>query len=246
MARKKREEESSGGAPEWMTTFSDLVTLLLCFFVLLFAFSAVDAQKFKSVMQSFQGGTGVMPGTGTIQNNGDSTGGGGEDPAVTEEVNLAELKGKVDEYSESKNLSDKLVSQINERGLTIRMLDTAFFESGNAEINDQTRQFLDVVSDMLNRQEFTDKGLKIEGHTDADPIRNNPMYPTNWELSAARATNVLRYLVETKGIDGSRVSSSGYGHFKPIAPNDTPENKAKNRRVDLVILRTTQQKNEPN
>lgn len=244
MARKKKEQEASGGAPEWMTTYSDLVTLLLCFFVLLFAMSAVDAQKFKSVMQSFQGGTGVMPGTGTIEENGTST--GGEDPLVTEEINLSELKASIDEYSENEGLSDKLLTQIDERGLIIRMVDTVFFDSGSADIKPETANLLDFVTDILIREEFADKHIKIEGHTDSDPVSGNGKYPTNWELSAARATSVLRYLVEQKGIDGTRVSSAGYGYFRPIAPNDTPENKSKNRRVDLVILRTSEEDLEPN
>lgn len=244
MARKKREEESSGGSPEWMTTYSDLVTLLLCFFVLLFAMSAVDAQKFNSVMQSFQGGTGIMPGTGTIEEQGQST--GGEDPLVTEEINLSELKASIDEYGEEEGLSDKLITQIDERGLTIRMVDTVFFNSGSADIRPETASVLDFVTDIIIREEFSDKHIKIEGHTDSDPVSGNGIYPTNWELSAARATSVLRYLVEQKGIDGTRVSSGGYGYFRPIAPNDTIENKSKNRRVDLVILRTSQVELEPN
>ncbi len=87
--------------------------------------------------------------------------------------------------------------------------------------------------------------IKVEGHTDTDPIIYSAKFPTNWELSATRATNVLRYLVETEIIDGSRISSSGYSFYRPIAPNDTKENKAKNRRVDMVILRSSYEDMEP-
>lgn len=243
MARERKQEESSGGA-DWITTYSDLVTLLLCFFVLLFAMAEVDSQKFQAVMQSFQGGMGVMPGGGTIEEQGPTS--DGEDPMVTEEIELSGLKVAIDEYSESEGLSDILITQIDERGLTVRMIDTAFFDSGSSDIKQETENLLNFISGILQSPEFNDKHIKVEGHTDSDPVSGAGNYPSNWELSSARATNVLRYLVEAKGIDGSRVSSAGYAYFRPIAPNDTPENKSKNRRVDMVILRTGEQQREPN
>ena len=93
------------------------------------------------------------------------------------------------------------------------------------------------IGEALNTEEFIDKNIRIEGHTDTDPI-NTPKFPSNWELSVLRATNVLRLLEEAKSIESDRLSASGYGPTRPIAPNDNAQNKAKNRRVDIVILKS--------
>ena len=124
-------------------------------------------------------------------------------------------------------------------------MDNVFFDSGKADLKPESKEILKSIAEILNREEFKDKLIKVEGHTDTDPILYSKKYPTNWELSAIRATNVLRYLVEEENIEGNRISSSGYSYYRPIAPNDTRENKAKNRRVDIVILRSSFEEIEP-
>ncbi|HHV37949.1 MAG TPA: OmpA family protein, partial [Tepidimicrobium sp.] len=106
-------------------------------------------------------------------------------------------------------------------------------------------EILDSISEILNMDEFKERLIKVEGHTDTDPILYTSEFPTNWELSSTRSSNVLRYLVEKRGIEGNRISLSGYSYYRPIAPNDTPENKAKNRRVDIVILGSSYEDIEP-
>ncbi|MDR7856262.1 flagellar motor protein MotB [Tissierella sp.] len=240
MARRKRREESGGGAPEWLTTYSDLVTLLLCFFVLLFSFSAIDAEKFKAIMISFQGGAGVLSGGTTM-----------DSPLIPiqdsldVESELQDLLADLEEYADTLGLGDRIIIQPEERGIVIRFMDNVFFDSGSADIKKESLEILKSVSEILNREEFVNKQIKIEGHTDSDPIIRSPKFPTNWELSSARATNVLRYLVEVEKIDGGRVSSAGYSYYRGIAPNDTIENKGKNRRVDIVILRDVYEELEP-
>lgn len=239
MARRKRQEEQSPGSPEWLTTYSDLVTLLLCFFVLLFSFSTVDAQKFKAIMSSFQGGTGVMDG-GTVL----------DPPMPIEEdldfeSELMDLIEYLEEYAETLGLGNKITIKIEERGIVVRFMDDVFFDSGSAEIKPDSFDILKSVAELLNREEFKNRQIKVEGHTDSDPILKSSRYPTNWELSSNRATNVLRYLVETESMSGERVSSSSYSYYRPIVPNDTPENKARNRRVDIIILKDIYQDLEP-
>lgn len=240
MARRRRQEESSGGAPEWLTTYSDMMTLLLCFFVLLFSFSSVDAEKFQSIMRSFQGGSGVLSGGTTL-----------DIPLIPVEDDLdveselEDLKGFLEEYADTLGLGDRIIIQPEERGVVIRFMDNVFFDSGSADIKKESFEILKAVAEILNREEFSNRQIKIEGHTDSDPIYRSPRFPTNWELSSARATNVLRYLVEVETIDGKRVSSSGYSYYREIAPNDTPDNKAKNRRVDIVILKDIYVELEP-
>ncbi|SHH27226.1 OmpA/MotB family protein [Caloranaerobacter azorensis] len=246
--RKRVKKEEKKGAPEWMTTYGDMVTLLLCFFVLLFSFSEINVQKFEAIMKSFQGSLGVLKGGKTIQdvpfvNNGNLY----QDKSTNEKKEIEDfrkLKALIEEYAKEKGLETKVIAGIEERGLTIRILDNVFFDSGKAEIKPKAKEILRYIGDILNRKEFKHKHIKIEGHTDTDPIRTSK-FPSNWELSAIRATNVLRFLIEEKGIEGNRISSAGYAYYRPVAPNDTPENKAKNRRVDIVILKSSYAKWEP-
>lgn len=236
--RRRRTEQSDSG--NWLTTYSDMVTLLLTFFVLLFSFSEIDAQKFRSIMSSFQGGTGVLEGGSTLEFTDEIEPFDGE-----LEEDLEKLKDILEEYADSIGLGAEIILSVEERGLVVRFMDNVLFDSGKADLKPESIQILKSVAEILNREEFKDRLFKIEGHTDTDPIIYSVHFPTNWELSATRATNVLRYLVEEENIDGSRVSSSGYSFYRPIAPNDTGENKAKNRRVDIVILRTSYEEIEP-
>lgn len=248
MSRKRRkQEESSGGGDDWLATYADLVTLLLCFFVLLFASSTLDVEKFEAFISSFQGGAGVMPGGDQMDTL--PTLSGDEEESDEDLEDLSTIKDLIDAYSEEQGMDSEIETIIDERGLVIRSLDYVFFDSGATEIKPEARSILDFIAGIINEEDFSDRQLRIEGHTDSDPITNlSNKYPqnwTNWELSSIRATNVLRYLVETQGISGNRVSTSGYGDERPIVLNDTRENKAINRRVDLIILRSSFSDMEP-
>lgn len=239
MRRRRRTEEDNGD--NWLTTYSDMVTLLLCFFVLLFTFSNLDVQRFKSVLASFQGAPGVLEGGQSIKpaipidrQNG-----------VTDENDLEDLKEILESYAKGEELDAEITISIEERGLVIRFMDRILFDPGKAAIKPESYNILNSIADILNRDEFKERLIKIEGHADTTPVSPSDGFPTNWELSAIRATNVLRYFVEEKEIEGSRISSSGYSYYRPIAPNDTKENKTKNRRVDIVILNSTFERTEP-
>lgn len=234
MKRRRRKAEQVSAS--WMTTYSDLVTLLLCFFVMLFAFSNLDVKKFQGIMAYFQGSRGVLDGSNVIEI---------PDLRDQEEIDLEKLKRALEEYASSSNLDEEITVSIDERGLIIRFMDRVLFDPGKAELKPEAKEILDTVAEILQRDEFKDKAIKVEGHADTTPVSPKDGFPTNWELSTARATNVLRYLVEQKGIEGERISASGYSYYRPIAPNDTKENKAKNRRVDIVILKSSQEKYEP-
>ncbi len=238
--RRRRRKDEQNNTGNWLTTYSDMVTLLLTFFVLLFSFSEIDAQKFRSIMSSFQGGAGVLEG-GTSLNLDENL---GSTEGLLEE-DLEKLKDILEEYAESIGLGEEIILSVEERGLVVRFMDNVLFDSGKADLKPESKEILKSVAEILNRDEFKDKLIKVEGHTDTDPILYSKKYPTNWELSVIRATNVLRYLVEEENIEGNRISSSGYSYYRPIAPNDTRENKAKNRRVDIVILRSSFEGIEP-
>lgn len=259
MSRRKkgsRGGKDSGPDPDaWMATYSDLVTLLLCFFVLLFSFAEVDAGKFRlisgSLKAAFDGGQGVLDGGEGIMEQPipvpeekDKL-----DMKVLEilggETDLNEIYEQLREYVEEQDLSDEISVEAEERGVVIRFKDNVLFDSGSAEIKEGSKKILKAAATILNKPEFSEKQIKIEGHTDSDPIVRTIQYPTNWELSSARATNVLRYLVEREGTDGDRVSSSGYSYYRSIVENDTEKNKARNRRVDIVVLRDIYKDLEP-
>lgn len=246
MSRRKRSQEDSGDSEAWLATYADLVTLLLCFFVLLFASSTLDVQKFQAFLTSFQGGAGAMPGGDQLDDLPTLSGDSDNDEDQQEMEDLTAIKELIDEYSEEIGISSEIDTVIEERGLLIRSLDNVFFDSGKAEVKQEAKSMLDFIAEIIKKEEFDERQLRVEGHTDSDPITNpSNKYPTNWELSGIRATNVLRYLVEAQGIQGYRVSIAGYGDERPIVPNDTPENKAINRRVDLIILRSSYSDLEP-
>jgi len=238
---RRRREDDNGAGGNWLTTYSDMVTLLLCFFVLLFAFSTLDVQRFKSIIASFQGGSGILDGSRTLDMDMKI-----ENSAEEKmEEDLRDLKEILEDIAKSENLDTEITISVEERGLVIRFMDRVLFDPGKADIKVESYEILDSIAEILNRDEFKNRLIKVEGHADTTPVDPADGFPTNWELSAIRATNVLRYFVEKKGIDGSRISSSGYSFYRPIAPNDTKENKAKNRRVDIVILNSTFQTIEP-
>ena len=241
MARKRRQEEPSGGAPEWMTTYGDMVTLLLCFFVLLFSFSEVDARKFESMIASFQGSLGILDsGTNiisgeniTIVTENDLT-----DEELAELEGFKELEDQLDEFLKDSGLDGDMLVSMERKGLVLRFQDSVLFDSGKADIKENAKEILISVVEFLEKPEFANKEIRIEGHTDTDPLRRNARYETNWELSTARSSNVVRFLIEDMNLNPIRFSAAGYGEHHPIASNDTQENKRKNRRVDIVILRS--------
>src|SRR5690606_21295177 len=157
MKRRRKAEQVSSS---WMTTYSDLVTLLLCFFVMLFAFSNLDVKKFQGIMAYFQGSRGVLDGSNVIEI---------PDLRDQEEIDLEELKSALEEYATSSNLEEEITVSIDERGLIIRFMDRVLFDPGKAELKPEAREILDTVAEILQRDEFKDKAIKVEGHADTTP-----------------------------------------------------------------------------
>lgn len=195
MPIKKRSEVGELGrpAPAWMVSYSDLVTQLLTFFIMLFALSA----------------------------------------AATEDQ-LKKIKQKIDNYVLENRLEKFVSTKITQKeGLIITFSEKYMFDPGKADIYPEAKEVIKNISALLLDEP---NRISIEGHTDNTPI-NTPEFPSNWELSTKRATNVLKYLLEELKFDPKRLTAAGFGEWHPVAPNDTPENKAKNRRVDLIVRR---------
>lgn len=180
-------------APAWMVSYSDLVTQLLTFFIMLFALSA----------------------------------------AATEDQ-LKKIKEKIDNYVVQNQLEKFVSTKITQKeGLVVTFSEKYMFDSGKADIYPEAKEVIKNISALLVDEP---NRISIEGHTDNTPI-NTPEFPSNWELSTKRATNVLKYLLEELRFDPKRLTAAGFGEWHPVAPNDTAENKAKNRRVDLIVRR---------
>lgn len=244
----KKCPECKAGAPEYMLTYGDLVTLLMCFFVLLFAMSSTDAQKFEALMVSFQGSAGILPG-GTSMSESKMQFDGMPEQNISSSNNIEldsmeKLKEEVQKELNKNNLGTDVDLEIEARGLIIRFPDNVLFDSGSADIKKAALDSLTAIGNVLDKKEYQASNIRVEGHTDNVPI-NTSRYPSNWELSTARSTNVIKYLISNVSIDPNRLAASGYGEYHPIAGNTDNIGKAKNRRVDIVVLSTIESSTEP-
>ncbi|MCX7948582.1 MAG: flagellar motor protein MotB [Treponemataceae bacterium] len=241
MARKKKQEEGGGGggAPEWLVTYSDMVTLLLCFFVALFNTSEVDEVQLQQMISALNNiGMGPSEGGSTL------TAGKSADlgntimslPSMEKGKSLSTAKKKATSLFAPEIKSNKVRISSDERGLVITLASDAFFRPASAEINiEETRDILLRLGSLLNAPELAGRKFRIEGHTDSTPVDPAGPWPSNWELSTARSINVLKFLTDI-GIEEKRFQVAGFADTVPLASNDTPEGRAYNRRVDIVIL----------
>lgn len=220
---------SRAGADRWMVSYADLVTLLFAFFATLYAASSLDATKIAPVATSLREAFAMSPGTGEAR-----TGAAVVSPvAVLPRTSIDEdLHRRL-----ARELADAIAQHRLElirdpRGLVVSLPDDATFPTGSADATLEARMLIAKVGDVLRS---TPNAIRIEGHTDDVPIRT-ARYASNWELSTARASAVVAFLVSTVGIEAGRLSAAGYGEFHPRGPNDSGANRARNRRVDLVIL----------
>jgi len=247
MSKKAKVEECKAGAPEWMTTYGDLVTLLMCFFVLLFAFSEIDAQKFEAVMQSFQGSAGVLQ-SGKSLTDAELIFDAMPEDQVAEPQQVVDdlkiLKEAVEQHLKENDLQADILVELEARGLLLRFEDNTLFDSGKADLRTDSLKTLDFLGQILQTEEFIDRFIRVEGHTDNIPI-STLRFPSNWELSTTRATSVVRFFIENRSMEPQRFSASGYGEYFPVANNDSADGRQQNRRVDIVILRELELKEEP-
>ena len=240
MGKVKVEKDNS---ERWLLTYADLMNLLLILFIILFAMSQVDSEKFQQLSQSLSSafGNGNPPSTiqgGKAGNSLISMPGVLPSPVIPstqEDQQFDETVKEVDNIVKEQGLDGNVSVNMQERGIVISIRDKVLFKSGSAEIEkDSEADITKIGQDILAK--IPGKSIRIEGHTDNNPIKSN-QFPSNWELSSARATNVLRLLVEKAGLDPKNTSAVGYGEFTPVVPNTSDENRAINRRVDIVILR---------
>lgn len=235
MSGKKRQthEEHGGNHERWLLTYADMITLLMIFFIIMYSMSVVDAKKFASLAESLNGvlnnSTGTLQGSAGILPDGA--------PKVeyqnTEAAKLEKAVSEVKALISSNNLSAEISIVQSESALTIRLKENLLFDSGSANVRSGAFPTLDSLSKMLAE---LDNNIRIEGYTDDIPIRSS-VFKSNWELASQRAINVLNYLSH-RGVNESRLSAESFGQFRPLVPNTSKENRQKNRRVDIVIIKT--------
>ena len=237
MGKKAKEPEKPSTA--WQGTYGDMITLMLCFFVMLYNPSEVDVTQLATITQSLQmqetestsGGMSLSAGRlSDLGNNINSL------PSLEKGKSLGLAKKKAVSLFAPDVKSNKITITSDERGLIITLLSDNFFEEGSADLNiNDTRETLLRLADFFRSDELKGRRFRIEGHTDNTPVTEKSKFPSNWELSATRAVNVLHYLADY-GVRENDFSVAGYSDTRPKFSNDTAEGRAYNRRVDIIIL----------
>lgn len=234
--RKFDDNDVKQDKQRWLLTYSDMITLLMIFFIVLYTISNVNSNKFSQIATSlnktFEGTNyyiGNYAGNSIVEGN--NTGN-----------NINSVENKLDEFIKQNNLQSMVTQKVDERGLVISLNDTLLFDTGSADIREEQKSTLMAIGGMLKK---LPNYIRVEGYTDNVPINNNKFH-SNWELSVIRATNVVEILVKNVGIDPQKISAVGYGEYRPIAPNDNDKDRQLNRRVDIVIMNTEYNKWEPN
>ncbi len=226
MARRKKKGDDIN-TNGWMDTYADTITLLLTFFILLYSISAVDSEKLKELAEALQFSLTGKQSVKQLESLDDIK------VDIEKESNKYEdLAKKLNEIIDKNSLTEVIKIREEDRGIVLQVDESILFDPGKAEIKESSIDILDTISKII---EETDNDIVAEGHTDNVPI-NTAKYKSNWELSTARAMNIVKYFIENKNINPVRLSVKGYGEYNPIAPNDTPENRSKNRRVDILVV----------
>ncbi len=236
--KAKLPPEEHENSERWTVTYSDLMNLLLVFFIVLYSTANQDTERAKEVLSAIAG---AMSGTefildGTGDSILDSFSGGELTNEAIEARNMEAVKEAVEQMSEFMDIADDSIEvSIDEVGVHIRIKDAVLFNSGSATINANAQPIIVKLGEILKN--LPNNYIQIEGHTDNIPMGGNPNIPTNWELGSLRAVNVLRMLVEKAALNPAYLNATSYGEFRPIDTNQTVQGRANNRRVEITILR---------
>ena len=267
-AHEEEHDESHEGSERWLVTYADMVTLLMVLFIIMFAMSTVDANKFASLKEGLASGFGkqvtILNGSDPMDDEGATSAGAAYDMTVqdlpasqrqaaeqvlqtanrlreerqydearVEVKDLMKLWRRVQRALERKGLQDDVRADVDERGLVLSLVSRhVIFQPNIATLTPRGQEVVDTIAPILAR---LTEPLEIDGHTNQEPVKPK-YYPTDWELSTARAVNVLRRLDEHDGIPTTRLRATGFGHTKPLIDPDVPGSQRINKRVDIVVL----------
>ncbi|WP_067727063.1 flagellar motor protein MotB [Oceanobacillus damuensis] len=254
MSRRKKKKQSHIDE-SWLLPYSDLLTLLVALFIVLFAMSDINVQKYEQLASVFRSefsssGTGILdhnespiespldPGDQQKEEEEneekekeelDESGG----EAEGELIKLEQLQSMIQNYIYENNLADKLGTELTDEGLLITIVNDVFFDSGSAQVKAEGVEVAEDVSNLLYTE--PPHQIVISGHADDVPIGTSE-FSSNWELSVTRALNFMSLVLENEDLDPTLFSAKGFGEYKPLVPNTSDENRAKNRRVEVLIL----------
>jgi chemotaxis protein MotB len=255
--RRRRGHAEEESEDRWLLTYADMITLLMALFMVLFSISSVNTSKYESLQKSLQDAFSgrVLPGGKAIQQEGSTEQAKRPAPqlplesivsslgspakqsrsqAKDEDEDFRALKAKIDRYAKEHGLAKQVSTTIAQRGLVIRLLtDRVLFDSGDATLKSRSGPLLAHMSRLLKIEGR--HPITVEGHTDPLPIQSE-RYPSNWELSTARASSVVRYLID-RGVVPRRLTAAGFAALHPLTSNSTAAGRSRNRRVEIVLLR---------
>jgi chemotaxis protein MotB len=243
--RKKKEEHVSHD--RWLISYADFITLLFAFFVVLYASSQVDKRKMGNLANSIQTAfqeLGVFDASSSRVAKGDSQPAAIADVKAIKDIlnpnpsakQMRALESELEAALAPEIARHTVTVQANREGIVVSLRETGFYESGSANLRPSSKESIDRLAAVLHAHS---EALRIEGHSDNQPIHNG-RFDSNWELSTARAADLVKLLITRYNFDPTRMAASGYAEFHPVSPNDTPEGRARNRRVDVVILNPQQ------
>lgn len=226
MAVKRKKKPPEEGAPEWMVTYGDLMTLLMTFFVLLFSFSSIQETKFRNAIGSLKGALGVLLRNPKVMSQVKSD----TRFLPQQDKQLTEALKAVRKLSQEGKFQGQIKLIKTKKGYLISISNPVMFEIGKATIKPELYSVLDMITQVIRAKPME---VRVVGHTCDLPIHTS-QFPSNWELSATRAVNVVKYF-ESKGIPGAKFSAEGRSKYSPIAPNDSEKNRGLNRRVEIYL-----------
>ena len=233
-SNEKREEASSegGGVPPWITTYSDLITLMLAFFVILISFGTFEKGRIVKFVGSFQGAFKILPG-GLKTEPGEQVMEPGKEILRTFRSRSRLVTTQMEGVIERAGLKKGVEFKMTNKGFEVAITDYLLFglTSGSAAIVPEMKPFLNEMAEIIRQTSYL---VSIEGHTDDRPVRSRE-FPSSWDLSTARAVTILKYFIVEEGISPLRLSAKGFGKYRPLFPNDTEEHRAGNRRVMIYL-----------
>jgi chemotaxis protein MotB len=223
------EDGSAGGG--WEVIYSGFAMILLCFFIMLSSFSSIEETKVMRFVKSFVNSVSILPGGIKVENGSIIVPQSAD--IVDRNSQLAHIYEELKKtLAEHPSRAKDVAVDYSSKGLVMRLSDHALFDVGVADISPQALPLLKKVCAIIADSPYQ---VRVEGYTDDVPI-NTARYPSNWELSTARAVTVLRYFIETCGISSQRLSAEGFAEYHPVVPNSSAENRAQNRRVEIIFL----------
>jgi chemotaxis protein MotB len=263
MARKKKPEKPVN-QERWLVSYGDFITLMFAVFTTLYAMSQTDKKKVEEVMQSLRDSFGyskvgaasqlsvietkdmrIMPSIRPEMSVMIPSKGGGvrgsQAKTHAEDKDFRQIKSSIEAYLIKQGAQNKVSLNITRRGLIVSLKEAGFFDSGQAQIKPEAYELMNTIAEAMTKY---NNPLRVEGHTDNVPISTS-QFASNWELSTTRATNGVKYLLRHFDVDSNKISATGYAEFRPVADNATSEGRAKNRRVDIVMLSGDGERGEP-